>query len=330
MQLATRLIPIGNAVGNWLDEVQRGVSQTAAEQPWLFYGFDWLAFAHIVLALFFIGPYREPVKNKWVVECGIYACSLSHAPGDRIPFWWRRGSLGIFGMIPLCTVLKKINRLEETENQSTFMHLTPALANLLHPYIFLIGGWIAEGAVFNLFGGFGAALLAGILVMMVSFPSLLASWIIFPLICKLPYPTIGKFGCWLFIATGLPYLNAMLLLLMLGDPEVNFYYQSYYFSACHAFRCNYNLHSCKNSFNYFIKHKFHQMKQIWFKKAGWIYLPVHPAGFLATLSAIAFMIPVCTSAIRNTHSVSDFLYEVFVYGTCTVFWWKWLAEKTAD
>lgn len=72
------------------------------------------------------------------------------------------------------------------------------------------------------------------------------------------------------------------------------------------------------------------MKQIWFKKTGWIYLPVHPAGFLATLAAIAFMIPVCTSAIRNTHSVSDFLYEAFVYGTCTAFWWKWLAEKTSE
>ena len=108
---------------------------------------------------------------------------------------------------------------------------TWVLANLLHPFIFLIGGWIAEGAVFNLFGGFGAALLAGILVMMVSFPSLLASWIIFPLICKLPYPTIGKFGCWLFIATGLPYLNAMLLLLMLGDPEVNFFITSLTISA---------------------------------------------------------------------------------------------------
>ncbi len=71
------------------------------------------------------------------------------------------------------------------------------------------------------------------------------------------------------------------------------------------------------------------MKQIWFKKAGWIYLPVNPAGLLVTLAAIAFMVPVCASAIRNTHSVSDFLYEVFVYGTCTAFWWKWVAEKTA-
>lgn len=103
---------------------------------------------------------------------------------------------------------------------------TWVLANLLHPVIFLMGSCIADGEVINLFGGLAAALTAGILVMMVSFPSLLASWIIFPLICKLPYSTVGKFGCWLFIATCLPYLNAMLLLLILGDPEDNFFITS--------------------------------------------------------------------------------------------------------
>ncbi len=126
LQIVTRLIPTGNAVGNWLDEVQRGVTETAKEQPWLFYGFDWLAFAHIVLALFFIGPYREPVKNKWVVECGIYAClliipfTLMAGAYRGIPFWWKMvdASFGIFGMIPLCTVLKKINRLEDADNQA--------------------------------------------------------------------------------------------------------------------------------------------------------------------------------------------------------------------
>ena len=50
------------------------------------------------------------------------------------------------------------------------------------------------------------------------------------------------------------------------------------------------------------------MKQIWFKKTGWIYLPVHPLGFLVTLLAIIFMVPIVMAVVRNGHSVSDDLY----------------------
>ncbi|MEP7142340.1 MAG: hypothetical protein ABI707_05705 [Ferruginibacter sp.] len=73
------------------------------------------------------------------------------------------------------------------------------------------------------------------------------------------------------------------------------------------------------------------MKQLWFKKAGWLYLPIHPMGYTLTLLlAVIFMVPVTLAIIRNGHSVSDDLYEIFVYGTCTAFWWKWIAEKTGN
>jgi len=71
------------------------------------------------------------------------------------------------------------------------------------------------------------------------------------------------------------------------------------------------------------------MKTIWFKRAGVLYLPVHFMGLLITLAAIIFMVPVCIAIARNGHSVSDDLYEMFVYGTCTAFWWKWIADKTS-
>jgi hypothetical protein len=71
------------------------------------------------------------------------------------------------------------------------------------------------------------------------------------------------------------------------------------------------------------------MKQIWFKKAGWVYLPVSVMGVLVTLLAIAFMVPVVLAADRSAHSVTDELYEIFLFGTCTAFWWKWVAEKTS-
>jgi hypothetical protein len=72
------------------------------------------------------------------------------------------------------------------------------------------------------------------------------------------------------------------------------------------------------------------MKQIWFKKFGWVYVPIHAAGIFVTLVAIVFLIPIYTAVVRNGHSVSDDLYEMFVYTTCTAFWWKWIAEKTSS
>jgi len=68
---------------------------------------------------------------------------------------------------------------------------------------------------------------------------------------------------------------------------------------------------------------------IWFKKSGWIYIPTHFMGVLVSLLAIAFLVPICMAVDRNSHSVSDELYNLFVYTTCTAFWWKWIAEKTS-
>lgn len=72
------------------------------------------------------------------------------------------------------------------------------------------------------------------------------------------------------------------------------------------------------------------MKTTWFKKIGWAYLPVHPMGMLVTMAAILFLVTVGLSIFREGHSGSDDLFEVFMYGTCTAFWWKWIAEKTSD
>ena len=72
------------------------------------------------------------------------------------------------------------------------------------------------------------------------------------------------------------------------------------------------------------------MKQYWFKKMGWTYFPTHAMGYAVTLFAIIFMVPVTTAIVRSGHSVSHDLYQLFVYGTCTAFWWKWVAEKTSQ
>ena len=70
-------------------------------------------------------------------------------------------------------------------------------------------------------------------------------------------------------------------------------------------------------------------QQIWFRHSGIFYLPVHPAGYAVTFMAIIFMIPVAMAVFRTGHSVTDDLYQLFVYVTCTGFWWKWIAEKTS-
>ena len=49
----------------FLQNVFAGVKNTNRQYPFIAYGSDWLAFAHLVIAMAFIGPYRDPVRNKW-------------------------------------------------------------------------------------------------------------------------------------------------------------------------------------------------------------------------------------------------------------------------
>jgi hypothetical protein len=71
------------------------------------------------------------------------------------------------------------------------------------------------------------------------------------------------------------------------------------------------------------------MKLLWFKRKGWVYIPIHSFGFIVSLMAIAFMVPVVITVDKTAHSVTDELYTIFIYATCTAFWWKWVADKTS-
>lgn len=108
------------ALSKWISYVYLGITQTNQNFPFMAYGTDWLAFAHIVLAILFIGPLKNPIKNIWVVEFGIIACLLiiplaiicGHI--REIPIFWRiiDCSFGFFGIIPLIIVRKYIKKLE--------------------------------------------------------------------------------------------------------------------------------------------------------------------------------------------------------------------------
>ncbi|MBB5064526.1 hypothetical protein [Granulicella mallensis] len=93
----------------WIAHVQAALSDTNAHYPFLAYGTDWLAFAHLVLAVLFFGPYRDPLRNRWVITFGLIACGgviplaliAGHIRGIPIPWQLIDCSFGIFGAIPL-------------------------------------------------------------------------------------------------------------------------------------------------------------------------------------------------------------------------------------
>jgi hypothetical protein len=110
-------------MAQWISFVHQGVTVTDLDYPFLFYGTDWLAFAHIVLAIAFIGPLRDPVRNIWVINFGMIACvlviplAMICGPIRGIPFFWRLidCSFGVFGIVPLYIAwryTKQIIRLE--------------------------------------------------------------------------------------------------------------------------------------------------------------------------------------------------------------------------
>ncbi|MDQ3112205.1 MAG: hypothetical protein M3R17_20160 [Bacteroidota bacterium] len=105
----------------WLYIISDGIDVMATKFPFLLYGYDWLAYAHIVIALFFIGVYRNPIQNAWVLRIGMIACTgvfvLAAVCGQirGIPFFWTLidCSFGLFGIIPLLIVQRQINKLED-------------------------------------------------------------------------------------------------------------------------------------------------------------------------------------------------------------------------
>ncbi|MER6998011.1 hypothetical protein [Streptomyces sp. NPDC000410] len=121
--LASWASPVADAMpglAQWIERVRAGLDATDATYPFVLYGTDWLAFAHLVIAVAFYGPYRDPVRNIWVIEFGMIACAgiiplaLICGPIRGIPFWWSviDMSFGVFGVIPLLFVRRLIKRLE--------------------------------------------------------------------------------------------------------------------------------------------------------------------------------------------------------------------------
>lgn len=108
---------------DWIAICYGALREVNATYPFLAYGTDWLAFAHIVIAIAFIGPLINPFRNIWVIQFGMIACVLviplaliaGHVRG--IPFFWQMidCSFGLFGIIPLWLCHRYIRQLETVQ-----------------------------------------------------------------------------------------------------------------------------------------------------------------------------------------------------------------------
>lgn len=104
----------------WVFKVRDGLAATYRDYPFIAYGTDWLAFGHLMIALFFILPYREPVRYEGVLKVGIAASLLVIpvaficGPIRGIPFFWRLidCSFGVLCILPLVFALRKIRQLD--------------------------------------------------------------------------------------------------------------------------------------------------------------------------------------------------------------------------
>jgi hypothetical protein len=113
---------VTHELARWLLRMHEALQDTATHHPMLFYGTDWLAFGHIVIAVAFIGTLRDPVRNRWLFDFGLIACALVipfaliFGAVRDIPVWWRLidCSFGVIGAIPLWLCRQWAVELEES------------------------------------------------------------------------------------------------------------------------------------------------------------------------------------------------------------------------
>jgi hypothetical protein len=98
----------------WVAYICYGLERTYADFPFVGYGTDWLAFGHLVIALFFVKPWLEPGRHDWVLRCGILSCvavvpfAIICGEIRGIPLFWRAidCSFGVVGLVPLFYCLR--------------------------------------------------------------------------------------------------------------------------------------------------------------------------------------------------------------------------------
>lgn len=109
-------------MSQWIEDIFQAISQTP---DLVLYGTDWLAFAHIIIALFFIPVFIDPKRYKANLIVAMVACfavfplAFICGPVRGIPFFHQLidCSFGVFGFIPLFYVYKQIKQLNTTNHE---------------------------------------------------------------------------------------------------------------------------------------------------------------------------------------------------------------------
>ena len=127
LEILERLVGKGSeGFAGWIHRVAEGLRETNAKFPFLAYGTDWLAFGHLVIAVAFIGAWRDPVRNKWLFQFGMIACvavvpwALVFGEVRGIPLGWRLidCAFGVVGFFPMWHCDRLAGRLEESHTDS--------------------------------------------------------------------------------------------------------------------------------------------------------------------------------------------------------------------
>ncbi|MHC4645740.1 MAG: hypothetical protein ACYTBJ_09555 [Planctomycetota bacterium] len=83
------------SVTQWIALVQKALAETKEQYPFMFYGTDWVGFAHLVMVIACLGPLRDPVRNIWVLQFGMIGCSLMipmtllTGVARHLPWFWQ-------------------------------------------------------------------------------------------------------------------------------------------------------------------------------------------------------------------------------------------------
>ena len=127
LNMLFKLTSAGSAADSWLHTINFSYAQIKQIKPWFLYGYDWLAFAHFILAILFAGAIKDPVRNIWVIEFGMIACLLIFPTAfiagysRGIPIVWQLidCSFGVYGLIILGLIyhnLRTYIRIQTSQN----------------------------------------------------------------------------------------------------------------------------------------------------------------------------------------------------------------------
>lgn len=108
----------------WLNHVDQGVQHIENHYPFMYYGTDWMAFAHLLFAILFYGLYKDPIRNQWLVKFGliasvaIFPLALILGPIRQIPLIWQLldCSFGVVSGAILLYINKLLNKITQNSH----------------------------------------------------------------------------------------------------------------------------------------------------------------------------------------------------------------------